>query len=146
MSFAKIRLFLAALMFVGWIGYLAYLALNFAHPVVVSRSQWMAAEFPVIAEIEVDASGKANPAATLVESLRKGELPAKLNVSNLADLEYPEKRPPHSGRHLLLLMRTEGNSFKVVPTPPSPGDHGGKFYIYPWTPEVEKQAVKLLAD
>lgn len=144
MSFAKIRLCFAAILFVGWIGYLAYLALNFAHPVIVSRSQFMAADLLVVAEIALDEAGKPKPVVDLIENLSKGELPPKLTIANLTDLKYPEEKTPKAGKHLLLLQKLEVGSYKVAATPPSPGDKGGRVYIYPWLPDVEKQVKKMM--
>ena len=68
MRIARVQLIVAAILFVGWLGYLAYLALGHSQPVVVSRTQLMnATSFPtlpdisgswVVAEVDVDESGK----------------------------------------------------------------------------------------
>ncbi|QVL30456.1 hypothetical protein KIH39_16535 [Telmatocola sphagniphila] len=146
MIFAKIRLYIAAVLFFGWIAYLAYLALNFNHPVILSRSQLLTTEWAVVADIKVDEKGDPSPEVQVVEDLhwdkQKPELPKSISIINLADANYPEKKKLESGKHLLLLGKKQGDQYTVALTPNSPGEHGGRVYLYPWNPEIEKQFQK----
>jgi len=55
------RLALSAVLFVAWIGYLAYLAATTTQPVVLSRPQFLSAELYVIAQISADAADAEQP-------------------------------------------------------------------------------------
>jgi hypothetical protein len=52
---AKGRLILAATLFLGWIGYLAYLVIRTRDPIILSRPQFYAAKVHVIASLTGDA-------------------------------------------------------------------------------------------
>ena len=54
MASARVRLALAAFLFVAWVGWLANLALTTARPVILSRPQLAASTLDVIARVEVD--------------------------------------------------------------------------------------------
>src|SRR5437773_2064431 len=54
--FAVLRLVLASLLFVGWIGWLVYLAKFKSKPIVLSRPQLLVSDLDIIAQ--VDAPGK----------------------------------------------------------------------------------------
>ena len=60
MSHARLRLAAAAALFLGWIGYLAYLALTTTRPVVLSRPQFLAAQLDVIATV-AENDGRPDP-------------------------------------------------------------------------------------
>ncbi len=49
MKFAVVRLAVAAVLFLGWIGYLGYLAATIRNPVVLSRPQFLVSERDMIA-------------------------------------------------------------------------------------------------
>jgi hypothetical protein len=46
------RLIAATVLFLGWIGYLAFLAATTTEPIILSRSQFLAADLYVIAEVD----------------------------------------------------------------------------------------------
>jgi len=127
-----VRFALACLLFLGWIGYLVFLVLTSAHPVVVSRPQMLVADLVVAARID-----SLDGPCTVEEVLlaRDGvEAPADktIQVENLRDC----KRPPRddedptlvpldwtgTGTYLLLLHPVrDGKTYRVVDVPPSPG-------------------------
>ena len=49
MKFAAVRLAVAAVLFVGWIGYLGFLVRTTRHPIVLSRPQFLVSQKDVIA-------------------------------------------------------------------------------------------------
>src|SRR2546425_12893870 len=55
MTRAKLRLAVAAILFLGWIGYLAYLVLISRHPVILSRPQFLVSNLYVVATLTSDA-------------------------------------------------------------------------------------------
>src|SRR5208282_4262454 len=48
---AVVRLVVAAVLFAGWIGFLAYLAVTSSRPVVLSRPQFLVSTYDVIADV-----------------------------------------------------------------------------------------------
>ena len=51
MKVSRVRLTLAAILFAGWIGWLAYLVFQSRNPVILSRPQFLVADLWVIAEV-----------------------------------------------------------------------------------------------
>jgi hypothetical protein len=140
MNKAKVCFGLALLVFVGWIGWLVALAATTLQQVVLSRPQFLVSNLDLIAE--VDGLKDTPPQVTVHEVLwPAGQLPkdAKIIVTNLPECEG-WKGP---GRYLLPLMKGSNDTYKVVPTPRSPGFMLGTPRIYPSTPEIRKQYVEI---
>src|SRR5437899_5806627 len=55
MTRAKLRLAVAAVLFLGWIGYLAYLVAVSRHPVILSRPPFLVSNLYVVAKLTGDA-------------------------------------------------------------------------------------------
>lgn len=144
MSFPRVRLYVAAALFIAWLGYLAFLVVNYRHPMVVSRSQWSAADTIVVAEVVLDDMGKPSEEVSLVESLRGKDVAKTFRVPGLRDALPPTQQPFTETRRLLLLRAVPGGGYQIAETPPSPGDGVTRRYVYPWSPEVERQARALL--
>ena len=70
MKAARIRLFVASILLVAWLGYLGYLVLYERHPVVVSRSQVMASTHFVLVNITLGPDGLPVTAVTVTQDLR----------------------------------------------------------------------------
>jgi hypothetical protein len=167
---AAIRLVALALLFMAWLGYLAYLVVKMPHtatgePLILSRPQLLVSQLDVIAEVDAakDVSGPS-PEVTIKEILfPKTGAPVKVgdkvHVVGLKEC----RRPPHDaektsdvppdwtgpGRYLLPLQQANADTYRVVPTPPSPGfpptrDRAGPPRIYPATAaaRAEYQAIK----
>ncbi len=143
---AALRLAAVALLFAGWIGYLAYLVATLPHtasgaPLIVSRSQILVSEVDVIAHVDSTGPGAD---VTIEEVLYPKENPPfqvgqKVQVVNLDQCkpppregEKPENVPADwtgPGSYLLPLQvagfigkeEEKKIDYKVVPTPPSPG-------------------------
>jgi hypothetical protein len=139
MKSAGVRLGLAAALFVAWIGWLAYLAAKTSHPIVLSRPQFLVSNFDVSAEV----TGGARPDTKV--TIKKAHWPQNepaqkmvgqtIEVSNLTECEG-WKGP---GLYILALTTDWEKSFRVTPTPRSPGYEAGKPFIYPETPETLAQ-------
>jgi len=144
MTGARVRLIVAAALFVGWLGYLAYLALGQKPPVVVSRSQMLMASHIVKADLTFDEAGKPQPNVRVLESLGTQLVPAEpLLVDNLPEALLPGNKPPRSaGTYLLLLESPIPGRFRVASA--SNGQNtdptSRPAVIYPWSAEVERQA------
>jgi hypothetical protein len=155
---AVARLALAALLFVCWIGYLAYQVVTLprtptGQPLVLSRPQLLVSDLDVLAPVD-----SLNDEESLVEQVlytdRKeyqGLTGKKFRITNLAECRGLYWTGP--GRYLLPLRpisdgkdNKEGKEwvFEVVPTPPSPGypplsGKAGPPRIYPATDQVLAQ-------
>jgi hypothetical protein len=153
------RLTLVSLLFIGWLGYLVYLVLHLppsgpSGPIVLSRPQFLVSHVDVIARID----GKDGPVR--VEEVRSRiddeflDLQGKdIKVTNLSQCRAQDGDKALDwtgpGRYLVPLFKIEGDSFSVVPIPPSPGypaNHPGSAgppRIYPANPKVMEQYAAL---
>ena len=151
----KLRFALALALFLGWLGWLGYAALSKNRGPVVSRAQATGTTMAVIADLTDGVNGKPSQFVTVVEPLMKGSPESgRQFVSNLPD-SHGYIGP---GRYLLLLtldpvavmVQGEGPAVQamvVVGQQRSPGyslEGVGPPMIYADTPEVRKQAAKLL--
>lgn len=149
MTRPRLRLVLAVALFVGWLGWLGYAAVNKGRGPVVSRSAAAVATHPVVAAVQAgagDLEGKAGDRAAVVESLRPGgpAVGAELEVLNLpAAAGYVG-----AGKYLLLLTKDPiGNGYSVVRRPRSPGgeaDPSAPPVIYPWADDGVKAQARVL--
>lgn len=147
----RMRLVVAIVLFVGWLGFLGYAALTKNRGPVVSHAQAAAATVAVVAEVEADQEGKPVMRTKVVESLvPDGPQPGtEILVMNL-----PEVRGFEGAGQYLLLLRPdsffppnmggaqEASPFVVVGQLRSPGNDltgVGKPAIYRWSEEVRKQ-------
>jgi hypothetical protein len=138
MKAATARLVLAAALFLGWIGWLAYLAATTTHPVVLARPQFLVAGLDVIAEVQ-ERDGKPVPVVQVREVLwpRDDRLGDTLRVTNLPECEGWAG----AGSYLLPLVK-DGDSYRVPSIPRSPGfepEKHGQPRIYPDTPQTREQ-------
>ena len=143
MSGAKVRLALAAAVFLGWMGWLGYTALVKWRGPVVSRALAAASTHPVRAEVQAGPDGKLLARVKVVEPLRGAEPPAgeEVEVVNLSGADGFTG----PGEYLLLLAKDpRTGAYGVVGPPASPGyDPVGKPVVYRWAREVEAQARPL---
>jgi hypothetical protein len=119
MRSARVRLWLAAGLFLFWMGWLGYLAATATRPVVLSRPQLMVSTLIVVARVEAT-SGRPLPSVTVLEVLYPPNAHAgeKLNVTNLADCEGWQG----PGDYLLPLVKAADDvTYEVARTPRSPG-------------------------
>ena len=141
MSGGKLRLAAAALLFVGWLGYLGYAAVSKSRAPIVSRAQAAGAQVAVVATMGGDDAPKS---ATVTEPLSANApgVGTALDVVNFDNVTGWAG----AGEYLLLLEK-QGERFRVVGQQRSPGyDIGGsgKSHIYRWSDDVRAQVKKLL--
>jgi hypothetical protein len=143
------RLAVAALLFMCWIGYLAYLAATTTQPIVLSRPQFLIADLYVVATVAANPKMEDEPAdevtvKQVVWSANKDD--SKLAKIRVKDLHYHKSATPSGwqgpGDYVLALSRNkdDGQSFQVTPLPRTPGFYGlpsGR--IYKATPSTLRQ-------
>lgn len=154
----RVRLAITAALFVGWLGWLGYAAMNKSRGPIVSRAQAAAATAAVVATIEPSTDGRPAAKAVVITPLTAGGPPAgtAIFVSNLPTTHGFDGPGPY----LLLLTSNpeaqEGKGedgkpiplFSVVGQQASPGYDSlagvGSPLIYRWSHDVEAQARRLL--
>lgn len=136
MSGPRIRLLVAGVLLFGWLGWLAYLAWFKTNPVVVSRSQAMAATRFVLADVTVDpATGLPGRTVRVVEDLRPlgAPLAGDIEVRNIREARIGGGtegfRDP--GPYLLMLNPAPGG-FELTPPPKAPGHDSPLAHPQPW--------------
>ena len=151
MKGAKVRLVVASILFVGWLGYLAFLAFNYSRPVVVSRSQMMIATH--LAEAKIFLENDRPVRAEIIRFLGKtpeADVKPGTEPILIADLQSAlqinQKPLQNEGIYLLPLVEQGKSKYALVSPPRSPGLESppARPLIYPFSPEVEKQVRDLL--
>jgi hypothetical protein len=160
MDKARLKLVVAAVLFAGWIGYLAYLVVGLAQqepagpdgkPVVLSRPQFLVATLVVTAEVEDRTDRPTRAIVKAVHWPQNAETAALVDqtveVRNLARSEGLNE----AGRYILPLW-SERDTFQVAPTPPSPGyppggpsREAGPSRVYLSTPHTQEQLEQIRA-
>ncbi len=138
---------LAAGLFLAWIGWLAYLAITAARPVVLSRPQFLVSDLDVIAQVEETKTGP-NQKATVKEVYwplrdRPISVDQTILVTNLEACTGWQG----PGRYILALHHgTEGNEVVAPgkspgfpPASPEFGQTVARPRIYPVTDETIRQ-------
>ena len=130
-----LRFALACLLFAGWMGYLIYLVVTAAHPIVVSRPQVLVADVVVAAQVD-SLDGPVTVKEVVLAHVNEG-VPAVDKVIKVMNLREC-KRLPRDGEDpkdvpldwtgpgvYLLPLKVTGQggveTYKVVEVPPSPG-------------------------
>jgi hypothetical protein len=141
----RLRLFLAAALFFGWVGWLGYAAAVKSRAPVVSRAQAAVATYVVVADVRVPAGGKLPTRVHVSENLHGTGPPAPtdLEVANL-----PETQGFDGDGDYLLMLRPDPatGGYAVVGQQRSPGyelSGVGKPMIYRWSDDVRGQVKKL---
>ncbi|MCI0704176.1 MAG: hypothetical protein L0241_24220 [Planctomycetia bacterium] len=143
----RVRLFIAAALFIGWLGWLSFAALTKSREPTVSRAQAAIATVAVVAEVKASANGLPEGVVIVKESLKRdGPAPeSEIEVVNLPR-SIGFTKP---GQYLLLLkpLTTDGKPiYAIVTQPRSPGSSPSDSdapKIYPWSDDVQKQVAKL---
>jgi hypothetical protein len=141
MRFAVVRFIVAVGLFLGWVGWLAYLAATTRHPVVLSRPQLLAADVVVIADID-DPTKEVTVTEVPFFRIRPEKFEKPITVANLAQCEgaFAFARP---GLYIVPLHRDELGRWWVQPVPvPSKlhdDDDFPRLRIYPVTAETRAQ-------
>src|SRR5215469_1616146 len=122
MNGARWRLIVAAAGFLGWISWLTYLAATTTHPLVLSRPQFMQADFWVIAKVDGDKDKPARKAEVVEVFWSRKNPGAKLKHIDVSNLPEVGNRNGWQGpgQYILPLGRLEKTgqeSFIIVPIP-----------------------------
>lgn len=146
MNAPRLRLFVAAALFCGWIGWLAYLAATTRDPIVLSRPQLSASTAHLVAELKGDAE---NPQSKVVikEVLwprsKANELePGKKLVVLGLDQCGRAQGWFGPGKYILPVVGTANGIYNLTLIPLSPGympKREDRLRIYPATPETLAQ-------
>src|SRR5262245_60973394 len=139
----RLRLVVAATLFVGWLSYLGYAALTKNRGPVISRAQAAAARYAVVAEIE-ERDGKPGKKVKVREVLSANG-PAANTEIEVENLPSATDKSGFTGAGKYLLLITEP-PYYVVGQQPSPGnDVSGVAppLVYRWSDSVRKQFEKL---
>ncbi|HYH63839.1 MAG TPA: hypothetical protein VD866_04005 [Urbifossiella sp.] len=134
MTGPKLRLAVASLLLLGWLGWLVYTAWAKHRGPVVSRSQAAAATLAVVARVP---GGEGSQVVEVTEVLTGAKPDGPLTVANLSDaIGYDGP-----GEYLLLLAKVRADTYGVVGQLRAPGYDGvGAPTVYRWTPAVRTQA------
>jgi len=144
MKWARIRLAVATLLFVAWLGWLGHLAFsNAANTVKLSAAQLFIANLHVVAL--VDRTDNQPPKVTIEEVyFPRTETAEKLAHSTISVPELPScdgwKAP---GRYILPLVTNWKGSYEVAPLPRTPGFEGARPRIYVENPDTLKQLIEI---
>jgi hypothetical protein len=142
MSLARLRLVVAAVVFVGWMSWLGYAVTQRGTVPLVSRAQVAGATQLVVATVEKGPDGLPLATATVTEVLRGNVAPGAIEVLNLPSARPPGVESfPETGTYLLPLTG-DAKPFRVAGLPRSPGYENASSErpaIYPWTDDVRKQ-------
>jgi hypothetical protein len=150
MMFARIRLVVAAILFLGWLGWLAYAVSQKGSVQIVSRAQLAAATHWVIADVNVGPDGIPLTKVAVKESRFGEKLAGAIEVKNLGSSATPlpvngESRTPPAGEYLLPLVKVGEGVYAIAGLPRSPGYEAQtpqRPVIYPWNDDVKKQVAK----
>ena len=159
MTVARVRLLVAAVLFFGWLCWLGYLAFTKTSPVVVSRSQVMAANRYVVARVKIEPDTRAlSKDVSVAQDLHPQGAPLTGTTIKVTNLEAAEivgggARFEDGQEYLLLLTPLPGGAFELtrppgrVYRPPPPNDkrtEAGRPYAYRWdNEEVRRQFESL---
>jgi hypothetical protein len=143
----------SAVLFLAWIGWLAYLAATTTRPTVLARPQFLVADLYVIAQVDADPQAPDQPAEMVtvkkvVWSKEPGDTKrTQILVKNLSKVnaEHGWEGP---GEYVLALSHArEGpDLFQVTPLPRTPGFSGAAGRIYPAKHETLEQLEQLKAE
>jgi hypothetical protein len=142
---ATIRFAAALAVFIAWLGWLLYLAVITAHPIVLAEPQFLVSSLDVIAEVPSVKEGDVEVTVREVHwpSAERDKLVGKkVRVTNLDQC----KDDWHGADELYILplMPDGKDTYRVAPLPRSPGFGGatsraGRPRIYPLTPQTRMQ-------
>ena len=149
MTFARIRLVVAVAMFVGWLGWLAAAVYEARHApdraALLSRSQLLAADTLVVAEVGIDPDDGLPATSAAVSEVARGASAKPgdtITVLNLKSALPPgAEHFPGAGKYLLPLV-SDGKTYRIAGLARSPGYEptaGPRPRVYPWTDDTRAQ-------
>jgi hypothetical protein len=157
MKRSPLRLLVAAVLFVGWMSWLVYLAATGTDDVVLSRPQFLVANVHLVATVQDERGAPA--ARVTVKKVYwatgvKDKLDGQITVENLPECLAGQGWTGPGEYILPLLTNTSpsGVTFQVAPTPRTPGypygrnqpaNRPGPPRIYPVTPSRLRQLEQI---
>ena len=156
----KLRLILTSLLFISWIGYLAYLVSITRHPVILSRPQFLVADIYVLAELggtKQSPDGKIRVTEVLwpTDDAHKQLVGTEITVRNLEKCTEPNGwigMGPYIVPLSNVRIPSDGNEkYELTRIPISPGFHQDEktlnyLRIYPATPQARDQLTTVIAE
>ena len=142
MTFPRVRLFVSAALFLGWLAFLLYLVID-SRKIVLSQPQFLSAQLYVVVEVE-DVGGTASPDVLVDQVLWTSDPSEKqLRKLHLPDLAACGKSQGYrgAGKYVLPLIKSHLTPFRVAPIP-----RLEEIRIYSWTPDVRVQVERLIVS
>ncbi len=144
---SRLRLGIAAALFIAWISFLLYLAMVSRDPVVLSRPQFLVANLHVIAKLSgpSDRPGAAITIEELVWAADPKDRRLAREAIQVGQLDQcgPEQGWQGEGSYILPLQKLADGSFTLAPLPVSPGffprSPQDQLRIYPATDAARRQ-------
>ncbi|MFO0968616.1 MAG: hypothetical protein U0793_23920 [Gemmataceae bacterium] len=122
MTYPRLRLAVATILFLGWIGFLAFLVVRTRDPVILSRPQFLKADAVVVVDL-AEKNGVPATEVTLKETLWQAEgkeaIPTALRLAAVADIG-PDQGWRGPGEYIVPL-RLGSTGYEIPPIPWSPG-------------------------
>ncbi len=122
---SRLRLAVAAALFLGWLSWLVYLAATGTDDVVLSRSQFLVADVHLVATLKGGEAPEAEADVKEVFWPKEGQRPAPGETIAVANLpECADQGWEGPGDYLLALKRTAAGAnvtYAVAPVPRTPG-------------------------
>lgn len=152
MTFARLKLVLAALALVAWLAWLAVAVANKGTVQIVSTAQLTDASHVVVATVTADEAGNALPKVTITQVIRApandpiaGEIEIERLDKAVTPLPVNGSRRIAAGEYVLPLVKTPFG-FRIAGLPRSPGFEGAILdqpIVYPWAEDVKIQLRKV---
>src|SRR5262245_11994002 len=127
MVFPKARLIVSGCLFVGWLGFLAWLVAQTRDPVILSRTQFLAANLYVVADVQ-SCQGWPCPDVTITEVVWSARDAGQLVNKQVAISGLPDCGRKNgwagAGKYILALTHLrlgDKDTFQVTPLPATPG-------------------------
>lgn len=152
MTFARLKLILAAAALIAWLAWLALAVANKGTVQIVSPAQLAAATHLVVATVKANDTGEVLTKVTVTRILRgpaddpiAGEIDIERLDKAVTPLPVNDSRRIAAGEYVIPLMKTP-IGYRIAGLPRSPGFEGhtpDQPLVYPWTDDVKAQLRKL---
>lgn len=148
MTFARLKLVLAALAFVAWLAWLAVAVYYKGTVQIVSPAQLADATHLVVAEVKTNDAGEALTKVKVVKVIRApandpvgDEIEIDRLDKSVTPLPVNESRRIGAGEYVIPLVKSPFG-FRIAGLPRSPGFEGTTLeqpIVYPWSDDVKAQ-------
>jgi hypothetical protein len=148
------RLALTAVLFVAWLGWLGYLVVTAAHPIVLSRPQFLMSDVDVIARVNEDAD-RPDPLVRVESTFWSRSSKPKLDDQDIRiqNLDHVGKQQGWQGPGVYILpLVKQGSDYVVASLPRSPGfepamrDAAPRIYLRNEQTLSQLQAIRRLGE